>query len=386
MEVWDIYQNNPIPFRTLGHALGSEVWEVYNDLPSLKGNLKVCEGKHEERRTAIEAISENEKKGFVADLLTCWIIYKFGLLDTVRKVLGRPFISNHSKDKIFMESMQFADSRTAPAGTMCFRNGQYHFIEYSEQELEQQRQEQQNFKDFIDQFGPIAAIGKQDISLPPYIKNDAHFLDDAQAASGQGCILLSEDWVYRLTSNLMVSTGEHPLLTTWLQPVLMVALDKALISKEEYFCYVYKLIENKHYFTSISSDFVLYGMLNEDIENEKILATLINPNSELGSLYSVSLDFLNSLWAKEIQEAKKEQFTLDFLNYYYEVRDEMEAKVFCYRLFEELSSGDSRLFVGKHFITRETTLRKRELIRFLMSTTHHTPIPDGLFVLPKPIR
>ena len=287
---WEMYQSSLVPFRSFCKSIGSKVWEIYDCLDDFEGKLKVCGGDHDEFQAATDAIVKNGRKGFVADLLTYRVIYKLDLLEIVRQVLGRAYISNKSKEDVILDNLVFSGTWTLPSGEMSFKDGQYFSVKYSEQDLEQRQQEKQKFKDFINKLEPIPAIGKQDISPTLDIGHEPHFFDDAQAASGQDCILLSEDGIYCLVVNQKISTDQDNLLTTWIQPVLFLALDKGLITKEQYFNYIRDLIKNKHHFTTIDSEFILWATVNNEIST----VSIAEMKNALRLDQKVILRFLNS--------------------------------------------------------------------------------------------
>ena len=125
-KIWQSYQSGSLAFRTFCNAIGASIWEVYDSLSSMDGILKVCEGQHQERESAIEAIKLNNKKGFVADLLTCHALYKLDLLDLTRAVLGRAYISNNTRDIAHTEYHRTTSEQNQPSANMGYRDGQYY--------------------------------------------------------------------------------------------------------------------------------------------------------------------------------------------------------------------------------------------------------------------
>ena len=367
---WDTYQSSPVPvpFRSFCKAIGSTVWEVYDCLHGLEGKLKVCEGGHDESQAATDAIVKNGRKGFVADLLTYRVIYKLDLLEIVRQVLGRAYISNKSKEDVILDNLAFSGTRSLPYREIGFKDGQYFSVEYSEQDLEQRQQEKQKFKDFINKLEPIPAIGKQDISTTLKINAEPYFFDDAQAASGQDCIILSEDGIYRLIVDQEISTDQDKLLTTWIQPVLVLALDKGLITKEQYFNYIRDLIKNKHHFTTIGSEFILWATVNNEISTVSIAEILIAPSTDIKSSVLVTKEFLNLFWAEDITKIEHERVTSEYLNQYLKVHGYQYTKFVCEELYGCLDSEGAKDFI-KHFLN-QVMIR-----RFLNSSTYlSTPL------------
>ena len=352
---WEMYQSSLFPFRRFCKDIGFKVWEVYDCLHDLEGKLKVWEGGHDEFQAATAAIVKNDNKGFVADLLTYRVIYKLDLLEIVRQVLGRAYISNKSKEDVILDNLVFSGTRPLPSREIGFKDGQYFSVEYSEQDLKQRQQEKQKFKDFINKLEPIAAIGKQDISPTLNINAEPHFFDDAQAASGQDCILLSEDGIYRPVVDYEISTDQDKLLTTWIQPVLMRALEKELITKEQYFNYIRDLIKNKHHFTRIDSEFILWATVNNEISTVSIAEILITPSTDIEYSLLIIKEFLNLFWAEDITKIEHERVTFEYLNQYLKVRGYQYTKFVCEELYGYLDSEGAKDFI-KHFLKRAMTL------------------------------
>ncbi len=348
--LWEQYQQYPLPFRTFCHVIGSEVWDVYDGLGGLEGNLKACVGDNKERQSSFSAIDENNGKGFVADLLTCRILYQHNLFDVMCSVLGRPFISNHSIDKVQLDIQIHGDS-DQPSGTMVFRDGKYYFIEYSQKELEQQKNEKLNFRNYLRRFEQVPPIGRQDISSTLKLSRDSHFFDDAQVASGRNIILLSEDWGYRYITDHEISNEQQKLRSSWIQPVLIKAVQRRLITEEEYYEYVFKLIINKHDFMTVPWEYLRWGVLNDDIEDKDIFKAVIRPNTDWNSLYSVTVDFYNSLWKENISTIHKQNITREYLNYFFKNRNIFEAYSLCFLLSKKLTVNESRRFVEKYLLS-----------------------------------
>ena len=174
------------------------------------------------------------------------------------------------------------------------------------------------------------------------IEKVSGFFDDALATSGENCILLSEDWAYRNIAIEEVPLKKGKLKATWLQPALMVAVDESIITKEKYHHFVWQLISNKHYFTTISSDFLLYCVFNNDIDIQKVIESFIYSTRDLESLYRVFFNFLNLLWDAELPEDTRRKTVLNFLEYWFATRGKEEGNIICIHLLMNLSSEDAK--------------------------------------------
>ena len=342
---WTLYQNEPLAFRTFCLAIGSNVTAVYDSLGTFEGNLKVCTGTLDDDLIAIEAIRENQKSGFVADLLTYRVIFKLDLLEILKRVLGRAYITMYSKEKINCEMMKLSSTALQCSGLMAFNEGKYSYTEYTEEDKNTQRKDLQDFKNFLDSLEEVLAIGESDIRDHKKIENDPGFFDDALATSGKNCILLSEDWAYRNIAIEGVLLTKGKLKATWLQPALQAAVDESIITREEYHHFVWQLISNKHYFTTISSDFLLYCVFNNDIDIQKVIESFISSTSDLESLYRVFLEFLNLLWDAELPEDTRRKTVLNFLEYWFATRGKEEGNIICIHLLKNLSSEDAKKIV-----------------------------------------
>ncbi len=367
---WTLYQNEPLAFRRFCLAIGSNVTAVYDSLGTFEGNLKVCTGTLDEHRIAIEAIRENQKSGFVADLLTYRIIFKFDLLEILKQVLGRAYITMYSKEKINCEMMELSPTALQCSGSMAFNEGKYFYTEYTEEDKNTQRKDLQDFKNFLDGLEEVLAIGESDIRGHKKIENDPGFFDDALATSGKNCILLSEDWAYRNIAIKGVPLTKGKLKATWLQPALMVAVNESIITREEYHHFVWQLISNKHYFTTISSDFLLYCVFNNDIDIQKVIESFISSTSDFESLYHVFLEFLNLLWDAELPEDTRRKTVLNFLEYWFATRGKEEGNIICIHLLKNLSSEDAKKIVKEQV----KKIKKQEIYKKLYSSTYLSPL------------
>ncbi len=334
---WTMYQNNYLTFRLFCAAINTNIADVYQALYSLDGNLNVCYGNKDERDLAFKYIKQNKKSGFVADLLTYKVIFDFGLIEIVKEVLGRAYITNYSKEENIKNAQAFSPSLNQVSGSMGYNASGYYFLEPSEEDVRNKIEAQESFTKFLNRMEYAIAIGSADIKGQYLDKNNPNFLDDALAASGKKCILLSEDMNYRYIASAEVLTIDGNLKSTWLQPVLMVAWNENIITIEQYHEFVWKLIENKHYFTSVTPEFLLYGSLKDNIDKQKLAKSLITTSNNLEAVVRVFIDYLYLLWnSAELTQMEKHNITKIFIDLWRSTRGEDEACAVCKRIADSL--------------------------------------------------
>jgi len=140
--------------------------------------------------------------------------------------------------------------------SLSYRNGQYYRSKItSEQKKEILKSLESDRIWLTENTTVIPAEGSRDPSpewRPLIERFGSGFLDEIRAAEGAGFILLSEDQSLRA-----MSQADYVVPGAWLQPVLMRAMEKNIISEEAYRDAVVTMIESQFQFISITPQLLL---------------------------------------------------------------------------------------------------------------------------------
>jgi hypothetical protein len=148
----------------------------------------------------------------------------------------------------------------------------------------------------------IPAEGKKDPSpeLGPLIERfGSGFLDEIRAAEGAGVLLLSEDFLLR-----ELAQHEFKVKGTWLQPVLMRALDRQLMTLDEYRAAIIGFIDSKFEFISVGEPLVVssvHGTTGHALpkEFETIASRLGGKKADIASHVRVAYQSAVRIWGDE---------------------------------------------------------------------------------------
>jgi hypothetical protein len=184
-------------------------------------------------------------------------------------------------------------------GYIGWRNDRFVFEEFSEEVLRNAAGERAKEISWARSAVAIApAMPKKDFSQETRTIIDmvGHVAcDPAVAADGNGLLLLSEDMGFRMWSGMTFE-----ILTTWLQPVLMVARAEGHLDSTDYCEAVNMLALSGHSFISLDhsclmrqarkSNFALTGELS------RLLSVVGGPMADLAANTRVLSAFFDALW------------------------------------------------------------------------------------------
>jgi hypothetical protein len=124
-------------------------------------------------------------------------------------------------------------------------------------------------------------------------------LDDVIAAEGSGRLLISDDQTIRT-----LAADEFSAKASWLQPVLMKALNRGLLSREDYLRAVLHFIDCRLQFITVNSD-LLSGSLKDAHGHalpesfSKLASRLGGAREDLASHLSVAFGAIQSVWRND---------------------------------------------------------------------------------------
>lgn len=293
------FEQTPIPLLVLADRLGVNVIAAWQGIVESIRKFTVCLGTAEERNIALQAIESNSKRGCVTDALTFYLIRRLGLEDAVVEICGNIGMTESSVD-FFRQRLEEIELHGGKSFiVLSYQNGQYVKEDITVDKLQATHNEVKNDLKWIEDNCKILPAESEleseaafrDISK----KFGKNFLDSVSAAHGANRILLCEDYPYRL-----VATHNIDLKTTWLQPVLVMARDKNILSLDKFDEVIYRMLEFGFQFISIDSKMLLrIANLETDSNGKKfnkIAEALGGPSADMVSHIKVAAAFLNEIW------------------------------------------------------------------------------------------
>ncbi|MBI4633825.1 MAG: hypothetical protein HY742_08030 [Deltaproteobacteria bacterium] len=293
------FEQSPVPILIFAKTLGIDVISAWSGIIETLRKFRVCMGAKEERDMASNAIIRNSQSGCVTDALTLYIIRRLGLEDTIVEMCGSIGMTESSVDVFRQRKEDIEFHGGKPFLVMSFQNGRYFREEITAEKLRSALDEVQNDLNWIvkncdilpaeSNFGVSATF--REISK----RFGSDLFDSISAADGSHRIFLCEDYLYRI---LATQNGKLP--ATWLQPVLMMARDRNILSPEKYDDAVYYMLDCGFEHIAVDMGGLLRAArLDTDIDGKrfkKIAEALGGPSADMKSHIVVAASFLNEIW------------------------------------------------------------------------------------------
>ncbi|MCX5822581.1 MAG: hypothetical protein NTY86_03520 [Deltaproteobacteria bacterium] len=293
------YEKQPLPLELLTNSLGGDVIQVWHSLIGEGRIFRICRGNQMEREAAIDAIELNQHRGCVVDTLTFHIIRRLEIEDIVASICGPIGITETSIDVLRRRREEIRSHLGKSLMTVFWRDGQYFREEITADHLQRSLNAFEEDLSWIDEHcEKLPAEGTQD--LPAEMRKLSRkigraFFDTILAADGTSRLLLCEDYAYRT-----IGAGIPGLRSSWLQPVLMSACDKKLITTERYSDAVLRMIEHGSHFISIDARVLLCLAKDKNDSDGKrfdnVAEALGGPTADLPSHVKVAANFFNKIW------------------------------------------------------------------------------------------
>jgi tetratricopeptide (TPR) repeat protein len=300
-EVTRHYDAGTLPLALLAQVTGGDPVDALISLIESDHEIKSCDGSHQERHAAWKAIADNAARGCVVDAVTLHIIRRLRLTDVVAAVCGPIGIVDATVFRLRQKAHELEQRLDEPNTTLIYRGGQYFHHEVSPDEKRSMLDALNGDLDWISATTTVLpAVGVADPDGDWKSIADRFgtaFLDEVRAAEAADRLLLCED---RLLRGL--AQQKFGLRTSWLQPVLMRALERKLMRNDAYLEAVVALIECRLDFVSVDSSlFVqsLRGVIGHVLPPafEKLAARLGGPKAELRSHLRVAVGAIAQIWA-----------------------------------------------------------------------------------------
>jgi len=342
--ILDEYRSKGIPLVFAAALVGKDPLDAWSGLASVGIKFQVCRGTFPERQEAVRIIDQHGGKGCALDAITLSIIRRLGLEKTVIAVCGPLYTTQSVIDLLAFRAFEAQRSVGKKQGYIGWRNNQLIVEEFSEEVLKNVAEERARELSWArSTVGIVPAMPQKDFSqeIQTLINQVGQAVfDPAIAASGNGLLFLSEDMGFR-----MWSAATFQILTTWLQPVLMVARAKERINQNDYCEAVNMLALSGHTFMSLDHSCLVHQArkANFALTNElsRLLSPVGGPMADIPSNTRVLSAFIDALWD--------------------EYPDELAVKRIASEGFVAITKGrqkDQRAIIG--LILRQ--LRKKEIL------------------------
>jgi tetratricopeptide (TPR) repeat protein len=305
------YAEGSMSVAMLAFTTGVSVIDVLVGLADSKTPYRVAIGIGQERNDAFKAIEDNGKRGCVVDTATFHCIRRLGLDDVVQAVCGRIAVTQATLDHYSERLRNLELLQDGDSGTIGYRNGRLYLAARTEAEAEQTRTVIKSDIAWLTTNADIVPVVPAQ-EPPIHMRRlgsmrGARFFDEVYAASGTEKLLLVDDLFTRQAGAMMGVVG------TWLQPVLMIARAKGLMSAMDYAKALTDMIGAGMAFISVGPQ-TLVSAYQLDREAGEAGAgrrlslaarSLGGRNADIGSHCGVAIAFLRFLWSDDGTDHEK---------------------------------------------------------------------------------
>jgi len=296
------YAEGRLSLAMLARMTGVDPIDVMLGLGETGTPYRVSTGLAQERLAAFRAIAANKAGGCVVDAATYHCIRRLGLEEAVVGVCGKISIAQTTAD-LYQTRLQGIALEKGSAGTMNYRDGKFYL---SERTAEQKQSTRTTIKSDLDWLTNNAEVlPARPVKDPPPVfrklgsVKGARFFDDVYAANGSGRILLVDDLFTRQVAGMLGTPA------TSLQPVLMKARDRTILSAEQYAKAITDLADIGQEFISIDPPtLALARKLDHESGEEGIgrrfkaaTKALGGKRADPGSHCSVAATYIDALWS-----------------------------------------------------------------------------------------
>ncbi|MEM0989790.1 MAG: tetratricopeptide repeat protein [Pseudomonadota bacterium] len=309
--VLDKYAANALPFCFVANALGKDVIDGWAGLPGVGIQPRVCIGSRDERDNAIRYVQARSTNGCVLDPITAALISDFHLWGTISKVCGHVHVT-HSTLEIFakreIEAKNSIDRRT---GMTSWQDGRLILIEISPEQNKAAYDEKKRQREDVLAHCKIATalpqtdLSGQNLSIAEMLGEAAR--DSVLAADGNELLLLSEDQGLR-----QWAVGALEIGASWLQPVLLLAKDRGLISTEDYTKFIVDCLKRNFTYVSMDSQTLLAQAKVEGFNArgtvKRMLEVLGGKNADLDTNLGVAAMFLDLVFYETKQRILRDRY------------------------------------------------------------------------------
>ena len=306
-----LYEESSLPITICAAKTGNDVQEYRAGLFENDIRFRICSGTMIERRVALYFIRKNKRAGCVVDALTAHMIYSLQLQSYVESVCGPIHIAQSTLDSFASRSLHFDHAEARSQGRMYIHEGKPAICEIAVEHLKSASDSRKAEWDWVRENTSVLAV-IPDSGIPSQFRElesavGARLFDSSIIARSNDLLLVSEDKELRELSTSLMGTR-----STWLQPILEIALRKGRMSKRQYCEATTSVALSGVTFYPVTADCLLFQAvkdgfkLSSDFEN--LLYFLGSPHAITRLSVNVVGSFLRMIWNTDIALSDKCQY------------------------------------------------------------------------------
>ncbi len=302
---FNMYGQHRYPLAVLAQLIGADPIKLLLEWPSNLLPLFVGVGSEAERQLAFTLIGTGSR--FVIDMMSIAELIRLGADRAVRELIGRPLVAQTQRESLLV--MLASSSERQESANLSEIDGRLQITDVPAWYFLRRRKLLQSILDFVDnECDVVPTTGPEEITDVHQVLRrvlDSGTLDSIYLCLEHNAALLTEDGGLRA---IAIEAGAA--MSTNIQPLLMVARDRKLITQDRYADMLSVKLLAKHDFISVTAVDLLTIALKTPARiapaAKAAFESFKSPTLQLDSGIKVSLEFLQiavlrlppSTWAR----------------------------------------------------------------------------------------
>lgn len=288
-----------------------DVVDGWAGLPGVGIQPRVCIGSRDERNNAIKGIQSKADSGCVLDPITAALVSDFHLWETISKVCGPVHVTQSTLEVFAKREIEAKNNIDRRSGITSWQDGRFTMIEITPEqnqvdfEVKKRQREDVLAHCKIATSVPQADLEGQNLEISEVLGSSAR--DSVLAAEGNGLLLLSEDQGLRQWAAAALEVG-----SSWLQPVLLLAKDRGLVSIEDYTKFIVDCLNRDFTYVSMDSRTLLAQAKIDEFSGrgtvKRMLEVVGGKNADLETNIGVAALFLDLVFQETKHEHLRDRY------------------------------------------------------------------------------
>lgn len=302
LQVQGLYKDKKITIGAFAHLIGKNLIEVWGGLVAdEKLGISCCFGTLEERTQSVSHLIEGVR--IVIDPIALLTFKSLEIGNLLIKDYGKFGIAQSTIDLIRELLTQLEPIKDKGYHSLGKQEDQLTFWDYSPEQVQKNIKYLEDLLDWIKENCDILPINKvEDISKKKREELEKLFgiasVDTLLLCRESNTLLLSDDERMRA-----LGKGEYGINGIWTQALLMDALNKQVISEEQYDEFVIKLVGLNYFYTSVTGLNMFFALKKASWKLEEPFKSFLKiiepPFSDINSALHVSVDFIYYIFTKQ---------------------------------------------------------------------------------------
>ncbi len=306
-KIMDLYLSKDITIGALSAFSGRSLFVCWGALIEQRSKLYCAVGSAVEQRNEQAVIANSNK--VIIDPIALFTLGFLNLMELPSKMFSEVFVVKATMDELDMEIVDLSKSEDAGLTTLFSRDGKAFRQEISADNIKMKI----NFLKKIRNSQNLTIAGlehplddsfndKEKILGLPYIYS-------IQACQERQAPLFCDDYFFR-----ELIRNEHKIESFGIQNFLIVALQKGLITENDYYDKILELVKIRYFYISVSANMLFYHAEKTSFQIQlgdafdMVAAILDSKETSTESLFAVLTDFMRLILIEPLPDKVKDEY------------------------------------------------------------------------------